>query len=80
MVINCYEDFWFKNKIKMTLVSYFLHEVGYGDFQEGGEICNPGAAGIPEDGELGQEDMQGAPLGRQCQQLAVISPGQCAQP
>ena len=59
---------------------YSFNRVGYGDFKEGGEVCDSGAAGVSEDGELGQEHVQWAPLGGQCQQLAVIRPGQGAQP
>lgn len=59
--------------------SYSFNGVGHSDFEEGGEICNPGAAGIAQDGELGQENVERAALGRKCQQLAIVCPGQGAQ-
>lgn len=68
------------NQVKITPFSYPFHGVGYCDFEQGGEVGNPRAAGSPKYGKLGQENMQRAPLGRQCQQLAIICPGQGAQP
>lgn len=46
------------NKIKITAFSYSFNRVSYSDFKEGGQICNPCAAGIPEYGKLGQENME----------------------
>lgn len=47
--------------------AYSFNGVGDSDFQEGGEVGDPRAACVSKNGELGQEDVQGAPLGRQGQ-------------
>lgn len=53
--------------------------VGHSDLQQGGEVGQPGAEAVTQDGQLGQEDMERPFLCRNCQQLAVVGPAQLVQ-
>lgn len=52
------EPFQFINKGQNTRFTYSFNEVGHRDLKEGGEIRNPCVTSIPEDGQLGQEDVE----------------------
>lgn len=50
--------FQFINEGQTVWFTYSFNEVGHSDLEEGGEIGNPCVTSIPEDGQLGQEDVK----------------------